>query len=316
MGFYHLKNNLVGHRSDKTTLSVSTACPPRPALSSTERQRSAFVFDPGRGPRSSFNEPFAGSEARINVQQRLTELQRPPRNLVEHVDALTSKSASGAIGGIHICAEKQQSELERRILALYKAGFSFENIRKVLAERPTPYGVDKSVRDALSARKGGDEQMQTACISSFSSSHSLEDNSYHVLSSQEMILSNARRSAIRERKDATKRVGKIQRTRRLLVVLASTSPSRHRFPSALELLLAHRILWRSQSYAHRWNHGSSAQQCLTLHPESVVAAAAIVRFECTGARAHGNTSTFRCCFWSIQRRGTSSASVLQYEDDL
>ncbi|KAJ7825791.1 hypothetical protein B0H13DRAFT_1918513 [Mycena leptocephala] len=149
MGFYHLKNNLVGHRSDKTTLSVSTACPPRPALSSTERQRSAFVFDPGRGPGSSFNEHFAGSEARINAQQRLTELQGPPRDLAEHVDALASKSTSGTIGGIHIRAEKQQFELERRILALYKAGFSFDIIRKVLVRRPTPYEVEKSVLDAL-----------------------------------------------------------------------------------------------------------------------------------------------------------------------
>jgi hypothetical protein len=90
-------------------------------LSSSERQRSAFVFDPGRGPRRSFNEPCAGSEAHIKVQRRLPELQRPRRYLGEHVDALDPKFGTcGAICGAspHSCAEKHQFELERRILAL------------------------------------------------------------------------------------------------------------------------------------------------------------------------------------------------------
>ncbi|KAJ7815692.1 hypothetical protein B0H13DRAFT_1924058 [Mycena leptocephala] len=178
MGFYHLKNDPVGHRY-QNMLSVSTACNPRPALSSHERRRSAFVFDPGRGSADSeslFHKPCAGPEARIKAQQMLPELKRPRRYLAEHVDALVPKSTNGAIRGAssHLRAANQQIELECRILALYKAGFSLETIRKVIARQAadTPDDVETS---ASRIHKGGDKQIQTACVASFSPSHSLEN---------------------------------------------------------------------------------------------------------------------------------------------
>jgi hypothetical protein len=50
MGFYHLKNDPIGHRSDKTTLSVSTACPQGqlcpPTSASAQHSSSILVEDP------------------------------------------------------------------------------------------------------------------------------------------------------------------------------------------------------------------------------------------------------------------------------
>ncbi|KAJ7938773.1 hypothetical protein B0H13DRAFT_1851361 [Mycena leptocephala] len=183
MGFYHLENNVIRHRSDKNTPPVSTTRTPRPALSSGERQRSAFVFDPGQEPERTFKYLCPGSEARIKAQQTLPELQR--LGTYEHVDALAPNSTtSGAICGAspHLLVEKQQFELERRILALYEAGFSFEIIRKVIARQAadTPDDVETS---ASRIHNGGDKQMQTACVASFSPSHSLENNSNLILTS-------------------------------------------------------------------------------------------------------------------------------------
>ncbi|KAJ7854901.1 hypothetical protein B0H13DRAFT_1903396 [Mycena leptocephala] len=182
MGFYHLENNVIIHRSDKNPLPVSTTRTPRPALSSSERQRSAFVFDPGQEPERTFNYLYPGSEARIKVQQTLPELQRLGR--YEHVDALAPNSTtSGAICGtsLHLLAEKQQFMLERRVLALYEAGFSFDIIRTVLARRPTPYDVGRNVLNAARVHKGGDTHIQAARISSFPPSHTPENNLDPVL---------------------------------------------------------------------------------------------------------------------------------------
>ncbi|KAJ7905212.1 hypothetical protein B0H13DRAFT_2508710 [Mycena leptocephala] len=184
---------IAGHRLDASSSSSITRPEASQSLTllscgvarTADSMMSGHLPVPGlvRFRSSTGLRPFVAqdiTEAHIKVQPRLPDLQRPRRYLAEHVDALNPKiSTSGASCGAspHSRAEKQ-FVLEHRVLALYKAGFSFEIIRTVLVRTlPTPYDVGKNVLNAARVHKGGDKHMQAARISSFSPSHTPENNS-------------------------------------------------------------------------------------------------------------------------------------------
>ncbi|KAJ7472477.1 hypothetical protein FB451DRAFT_1175219 [Mycena latifolia] len=178
MDFFHMEKALVS--SDPT----SSACPPRLAPSTAEQHRSSFVFNPGRAPGGS-NELHADLGIWRKRQRFLSDSQRFKRSLDEHIAAPTM-ALDDAIRTVptEISAEEHHFVMECQILALHKAGFSFRNIRRVIALMPVHQLVEDTVSDAQKVDEGAGKHMQTPRVFSFQPSLSPECRSERRLQTQ------------------------------------------------------------------------------------------------------------------------------------